>query len=184
MHTLTLMFSNSIYKSLLTTLLGALIIAVFAQVSIEMEPVPITLQTVAVMLIGYRFSPAQAFKSTTLYMLLGLAGLPVFSNFDFGPQVVFGTTGGYIFGFIPAAYFLALATQKFGDKSWLTMTALGLVATAITFVFGISWLSFLIGVQDAINFGFLPFIIPGIAKVVMLTSLLKMGSVAGKKYFA
>lgn len=163
-------------KSLLTTLLGTLLIAIFAQISIEMEPVPITLQTVAVMLIGYRCSPLQAFRSTTLYLLLGLAGLPVFSGFSFGPQIVFGTTGGYLVGFIATAYFLARATIKFGD-SWLAMTLLGLVATIITFIFGITWLSFLIGVEDAFTYGFLPFILPGVAKVVALTSLLKMSKI-------
>jgi biotin transport system substrate-specific component len=174
MQILTTIFAKNLYKSLFITSMGAAIIALLAQISIEIEPVPITLQTVAVMLIGYRFSPSQALKSTTLYLLLGLAGIPVFSNFAFGPQVIFGPTGGYILGFIPSAYFLALATRRFGDESWLVMTALGLIATAITFVFGISWLSFLIGVQNAFTVGFLPFILPGITKVVMLTSLLKM----------
>ncbi len=165
-------------KTIFTTLLGTLLIAIFAQISIDIDPVPITLQTVAVMLIGYRCSPMQAFKITTLYIALGTLGLPIFSGLSFGPQVLFGTTGGYLIGFIASACFISYAMEKLNGNSWLTMILLGLIATIITFIFGITWLGFLIGFEDAMTFGLFPFIIPGVAKVVMLTALLKMPRVA------
>lgn len=164
---------NLTLQYLLSAVFGVCIIALFAQIRIPIEPVPITLQTVAVMFIGYKFSPNQTLSATTLYILLGILGVPIFCDYSYGIEKVIGPSGGYLIGFVPSAYILASLKNRFSD-TWLNMLVIGMIASAIVFIFGISWLAYLTSIKYAIQYGFLPFIIPGIIKVIALVSLLRI----------
>lgn len=173
MQTIALSSDKTTIKYISEILLGTFLIALFAQIRIPLSPVAITLQTVAIMLIGYRLAPMQALSSVILYIALGYMGVPVFTNYTYGLGVLLGPNAGYIVGFIPAVVFLSYFRQKC-SKHWLALVGLGVAANAVVYLFGIGWLAHLTGLNKAVTYGLLPFIIPGIAKVLILVSLLKL----------
>ena len=158
-------------KGVLTVVAGALLISIMAQISIPLEPVPITLQTVAVLFIGLTYSKVRAVQSVVAYIMFGIFGAPVFQGFDSGFSTLVGASGGYILGFIAAVY--AMAKVREINKSISCMILSVILGQVIIFVLGVSWLSTFVGFEDAIKYGVLPFILPGIAKSVMLVALLK-----------
>jgi biotin transport system substrate-specific component len=154
------------------TILGCLLIVLGAQLSIPLNPVPVTLQTMAVLFIGLTMSPRNAVSATILYILAGSMGLPVFTNFASNPLYLTGPTGGYITGFVCSAWAASKFVERYGS-SVISMTVACLLGTCITFILGVSWLSTFIGTSQAISLGLLPFVIPGIMKAMFLIALLK-----------
>ena len=158
---------------LIKTLLGMLLLFVMGQIAIPLEPVPITLHTVAVMLIGMTYDKKSAVSAVVSYILIGAFGAPVFQDFTSGMSIITGATSGYLFGFIPAVYFMSSLRQKF-KPSLLRDISAGIAGTITIFICGITVLSMLIGFESAIIHGLLPFIISGMLKILMTASLLGM----------
>lgn len=152
----------------LQILIGVGLLFGASQISIPLQPVPITLQTVAVMLIGLFYSRKTAIKTVLSYLALGAVGAPVFSNFSGGLPVLLGTRGGYLIGFLLAVAAMTIARERILKETYISMICNCFVGHTIIFAAGIAWLSFLIGFNQAIQFGLLPFIIPGILKSVLL----------------
>lgn len=132
--------------------------AVFSWISIPFIPVPITLQTLAVLLTG-TIMKRYAGIPMILYLILGAVGLPIFHNGTAGLGVLLGPTGGYIMGFIPAAIVIGLAYEKVSEKLHIMGLAAG---TLVIYVFGLSWLMISVPMEliPATTVGMLPFI-PG-----------------------
>lgn len=131
---------------------------VFSWVSIPFIPVPITLQTMAVLLTG-SIMKRYAGIPMAMYLLLGAIGLPVFHNGAAGLGVLIGPTGGYLVGFVPAAILVGLCYEQESEK--IQMAGLGL-ATLVIYLFGLSWLVYSVPMNlvAAFTTGMLPFI-PG-----------------------
>jgi biotin transport system substrate-specific component len=161
---------------------GVVLLFACAQVSIPLHPVPISLQTVGVMLLALTYSKINALRSLLLYIGLGALGLPVFAGFHSGISVVLGTSGGYILGFVVCIYVMNLVKDFFKADSWVGIFINCLVGTVVIYTFGLIWLSLYVGFEKAIQVGLLPFILPGIIKATLLTTLLKgIGNVKGNK---
>lgn len=134
------------------------LIAAGSWISIPFIPVPLTLQTFFVLLSG-AVMKRWAVVPATLYLLLGVLGLPIFHNGTAGLGVLLGPTGGYIVGFIGAALVAGLAYEHASEK----VRVAGLVlATAVIYLFGVSWLALStgMGLWTAAVGGMLPFL-PG-----------------------
>lgn len=153
--------------------LGVLVLFAGSQIAIPLEPVPITLQTVAVMLIGLLYSRRAGLWAVVLYTALGGMGLPMFKGFEGGFSHLYGATAGYIFGFIVSVYVMATLREKFNLESYWGILANCMIGTLVVFVCGISWLAILIGLKDALMFGLIPFIIPGAAKAILLSGAVR-----------
>ncbi len=140
------------------TALFIALIAVFSYISIPFFPVPITLQTLAVLLAG-AVMRRYAIYPVTLYILLGVLGLPVFHNGLGGVGLLLGPTGGYLAGFIPAACIAGLCYEQKGTI--IRVTGL-IIATLIILASGMFWLIISAGMDlwAAAFVGFLPFL-PG-----------------------
>jgi hypothetical protein len=91
---------------------GVGVLTASAWISVPFFPVPITMQTLAVLLIGGLLGPRLGVAAVTSYIGIGLAGAPVFHNALAGPALLAGPTGGYLIGFIPAAFFMGLASRR------------------------------------------------------------------------
>lgn len=144
-----------------------------SQITIPLHPVPITLQTIGVVLIGLTYKPSEAFLSHAIFLGMGAVGLPMFAGFTGGLPILLGTTGGYLVGFMVAATVMAYLNQTlFVKHNWVTAMLNSMVGLAVIFAMGVAWLSSLIGFENAIKFGLIPFILPGILKNVVLVSLL------------
>ena len=163
-----------IWKELITVLGGVILLFAASQVEIPLKPVPITLQTVAVMLIGLTYSPRRALEAHLIWLGLGAIGIPVFSGFAGGIIHLAGTTAGYMVGFVVSAFFMATVKEKFALNSWLSDVFLCLMGTLIVFSLGIAWLSHLIGFEGAFVHGVLPFILPGLVKAGLLCTALQI----------
>lgn len=147
-----------------------LLLILCAQLSLRLpfSPVPITAQTFAVVMVGIVLGSRLGTAVVVAYLLQGLVGLPVFAEFGNGLRFL-GPTGGYLLGFIPAAYFAGLLWERSSKKTLLTGFGVALAAEATVFAVGLAWLAVFVGWGSAVAVGLVPFI-PG--------TLLKCAAVA------
>ena len=161
-------------------LAGATTIGFLAQVSIPMWPVPITGQTLGVILVGAMLGARRGALSLALYALAGLAGVPWFANFGGGLAYALQPSFGFIIGFIATAWVVGRLSEKRWDRStWKSMGAFA-IASAIPFIVGVPWmwanLHFLSGksldLMATLNAGLIPFIPGGIVKWALAWAIL------------
>lgn len=160
---------------------GAALTAVAAQVTVPLWPVPITGQTLAVLLVGVFLGATRGALSLTLYALLGIVGAPVFSEASSGWHVIAGPTGGYIIGFIVAAAFTGWLAQREWDRRPVRAFAAFLVGSVIPFAFGLPWLAASLGalglpndVGSVLDSGLYPFIIGGVVKAALGAGIISL----------
>jgi biotin transport system substrate-specific component len=154
---------------------GAVLTAGAAQLAVPLWPVPITGQTLAVLVVGGALGATRGALSMALYALLGIVGLPVFSAGASGAAVLGGPTGGYIVGFI----FAAALTGWLAERKWDRKILRGVVAfaagTGVTFAFGLPWLAFALqlNLQQTLEAGLYPFLIGGVVKALLAAGILR-----------
>ncbi len=153
--------------SFIYCLLGAIAISIAAQITIPLPQIPITGQSLAVLLVGCFLKSRLAVISVLLYLLLGILGIPVFADATAGFSTLQGNSGGFLYGFIAGAF----AVGKFAEVGWGKSFPLSLLAmtigTAIILSIGVAHLSYHIGFDKAIEYGLKPFIAGAIVKVVL-----------------
>jgi len=152
---------------------GVALLFACSQIEIPFKPVPITLQTMGVMLIGLTFTRRNASAAVLSYLALGALGAPVFAGFSGGIPTLLSTTGGYLMGFWFAVLAMTSLKARLPRNSIVATATNAALGTGIVFFFGLAWLSRFIGFEAAIQFGLLPFIIPGIVKIALLTLSLR-----------
>lgn len=163
------MFSTA---SMVETALFAAAICVLAPLSIPIGPVPVSLTGLVVYISLYVLGWKRATAAYVVYLLIGLAGLPVFSNFEGGIGKLAGPTGGYLAGYIFVAIVSGIFVQKW-DKSALPHIALNVagmvLGTAILYTFGTAWfcISTGTGVKAAMALCVVPFIAGDLVKMAI-----------------
>ncbi|HET6506978.1 MAG TPA: biotin transporter BioY [Baekduia sp.] len=154
---------------------GAGLTAALAQVSIPIppSPVPVTGQTLAVVLAGAALGARRGAASQLLYLLVGLF-LPVYAGGDSGAHVVWGSSGGYLFGFVLAAGLVGWAAQRGADRRPLLAALTFAGGQLAVFGIGVPWLkvSADLGWGTAVHYGFTVFVVGGIVKAVVAAGLL------------
>jgi biotin transport system substrate-specific component len=165
-----------IAKEVLLVLGGTAVTALLAQVSVPLPftPVPVTLQTLAVLLVGASLGGRRGALSEILYVLLGAAGLPFFAGGTGGTAHLLGPTGGYLVGFVAAAYLAGKAAERRLERrlgvSFLTMA----VADLAIYLFGLPWLGLYVGFGRVLLLGFVPFLAGDLVKILLASSLLPL----------
>lgn len=165
---------NPIVKKLCIVGVFTALMCILAPVSIPIEPVAITLATLMVYLIGACFSWKIAPWIIALYIALGSFGLPIFSKFQGGFQVVLGPTGGFIWGYLLGVIAESLLITLLKNKRWIYPVAM-LLATVLIYAFGLTW--FMIYMGGKYEFGHammvcvVPFL-PGDAAKIVLASII------------
>lgn len=167
-------------RTILLAIIGSMIVAISAQVSVPMMPVPMTLQTLAVLAVGAAYGARLGAVTLALYTLEGAAGLPVFANFQAGLFLPTGeiiATGGFIIGFIVAAALVGHLVEKGWGANIVKLCGAMLLGAVIIYVPGLIWLvGWLIvmkgmvitsAVPVAFSSGVLPFIIGDIVKAIL-----------------
>jgi biotin transport system substrate-specific component len=154
---------------------GAVLTAGAAQLAVPLWPVPITGQTLAVLVVGSTLGATRGALSMVLYAMLGLVGLPVFSDGASGASVLAGPTGGYIVGFIFAAALTGWLAERKWDRRILRGVLAFAAGTVVTFAFGLPWLSFALqaNLQQTLEWGLYPFIVGGIVKALLAAGILR-----------
>ena len=165
---------SSIVKTFLIIILGSLALTISAKIKIPFYPVPMTMQTFVVMLLGLAFGYKIGLATVGLYLLEGIAGLPVFSNSpEKGVGLVYftGPTMGYLIGFLSAT--LIAGTISFNDNLIKIISKL-LLSVSTIYILGIMWLGTLIGWDKPIlEFGVYPFLLAEVFKLTLLVIISK-----------
>ena len=165
---------SSIVKTFLIVILGSLALTISAKIKIPFYPVPMTMQTFVVMFLGLAFGYKIGLATISLYLLEGIAGLPVFSNSpEKGIGLVYftGPTMGYLIGFLSATVIAGMISSK--DNLIKTILKL-LVSVSTIYILGVLWLGTLIGWDKPIlEFGVYPFLLAELFKLALLVIISK-----------
>ena len=162
---------NIVKKNILSEVLqiftGIAILAICSQITINIKPVNITLQTLWVIALPFIYRGNQSLAVISGYLILGALGLPVFANLNSGFMYFVGPSGGYYLGFLASVTAMNLL------KDHINIFFTCLLGQTMIYIFGISWLSQFVGFYKAIDVGFMPFIIPGLIKTTLLIAILR-----------
>lgn len=151
----------------------AALTAIMAQISIPLKPVPITFQIFAVFLSAFILGSKCATFSQIVYVLLGAIGLPVFSKFSGGTQIILGPTGGYIIAFPIVAFVVGKLVEKKAEPSKIYLISVALLGLILCYSLGAAQLGFILklSVQKSLSLGVLPFIPLDIVKLIIASVL-------------
>ena len=150
-------------------ILGTVLLAISAKIQVPFWPVPMTMQTFVVLIIGMAYGSRLGACTGALYLIEGLVGLPVFAK-GAGFAYITGPTGGYIIGFIVAMYVVGLLAERRWDRSVLQIIGAMLIGEIIIFALGGFWLATIIGLSKAIAGGLTPFLLAEIFKIALAAS--------------
>lgn len=149
---------------------GSLLLVASAKTKVVLGPVDMSLQTLAVLGIGAAFGLRLGLATVMLYMAQGAMGYPVFQSTPekgIGIAYMLGSTGGYLAGFVAMVAIVGWAVDRGWGRSIVKMLGAMLVAEVVMMAMGFSWLSLLIGADEAWQFGVVPFIVPDLIKVAL-----------------
>ncbi|WP_141338011.1 biotin transporter BioY [Ornithinimicrobium kibberense] len=156
---------------------GAAVVGVLAQLTVPMWPVPITGQTLAVMLVGAALGMRRGAAALTTYLVMGLAGVPWFAEGRGGPAMVLSPTFGYLVGFVLAAAVAGWCAERAWDRRPLLAMVGFCAATVAPFLVGVPYLAGVLGLSDLSTvaaYGITPFILPGLIKAGMAAAALPL----------
>jgi biotin transport system substrate-specific component len=160
--------TSSLASQALLAIVGSMIVAVAAHISVLQLPVPITLQTMAVLAIGATFGARLGAATLALYAVEGAAGLPVFSPLADGYPGLMGPTGGYIIGFIFASGLVGYLVERGWGRSVGKLFLACVAGAVLIYVPGLLWLGSFIGAADAVAFGLYPFVWVDLVKAALV----------------
>ena len=166
---------SKIIKYVFLALLGSIILAVSSKIKIPFYPVPMTMQTLAVLVIGILFGWKLGIATIILYLFEGIIGLPVFAGTpEKGIGLIYftGPTMGYLIGFIPAVFFSGLLRVDFKYNLFVRFIlnfALYSFSVSFIYIFGLIWLNNFVQADQLLAFGALPFLPAEILKISILS---------------
>jgi biotin transport system substrate-specific component len=165
---------------------GVLGLAALAQIAIPVpgSPVPVTGQTLGVLILGTTYGSTLGVTTFAMYILAGIAGAPVFANSGHGLERIVGATGGYLIGMLVATFVLGQLARFRLDQKFATALPSMLIGTVITFSFGLVWLYQYTGQSWSwtVNAGLTPFILGEVLKIAIAgTSLPAIWRVVNRK---
>jgi len=164
---------SKIFKNILLALVGTILLAVSSKIKIPFYPVPMTMQTLVVLVLGIAFGWKLGVFTILLYLFEGLIGLPVFSGSpEKGVGIIYftGPTMGYLIGFLFAGF---LAGYFDYNKNFILNFLKLLISVSIIYILGLLWLGILIGWDKPIfELGAKPFLLAELFKILLITILL------------
>ena len=162
---------NQNVTNILLILFGTLLLTISAKVQVPFWPVPMTMQTFAVFIIGMTYGSKLAFFTLLLYLFEGAIGLPVFAKGG-GLLYLTGPTAGYLYGMTIAAGVIGfLAERNFNDSYFKSLISL-LIATLIIFIVGVGYLGSVIGYDKALAGGLYPFLPSELFKISLAVAII------------
>jgi biotin transport system substrate-specific component len=168
--------ARGILYDVIIVICGSLLVGISARLKVYLpfSPVPVTGQTFAVLMIAPLLGSRRGALVMLAYLSEGILGLPVFAG-GVGPATLLGPTGGYLVGFVAAAYLVGRLAEMGWDRRVTTTIAAMLIGDAVLLTFGFIWLAILINVKTAFVTGFLFFIPGDLLKIALAAVLLPAG---------
>ncbi len=165
--------SNATGNIFVKLVLAYALLTIASKVSIQIGPVPLTMQTCAVGLIGALLGARMGFSAVGIWVMTGFLGVPVFATPLFGWSAILGPTAGYLFAFPFIAAMAGFLAQRGWSGKNLIRSFLNQYAANLSIVLlGALWLSFTTGLEQALAAGFVPFVVPAILKALLATGVL------------
>lgn len=164
--------TNSAARWILLIIGGSIFVAASAQIQVPMWPVPTTMQTFAVLLIGAAYGSRLGAATMVAYLAEGAVGLPVFAGFSGGIGVLQGPTAGYIAGFILAAGATGWLAERRWDRNLGTTALSMLIGNVLIYVPGLIVLAGFVGADKVFEFGLTPFLAGDALKLALAAVLL------------
>lgn len=154
-------------RTVVLVTVGTALLALSAQLRIPFYPVPFTMQTFVVLVLGLTLGPRLAGGTVAAYLAVGSAGAPVFAGLAGGAAVLSGATAGYLWGMLAAAVAMGFLAERGWDRSRGRTLGAMLIGTAIIFAAGLGWLANLFGLEAAVSTGLVPFLASEAAKIAL-----------------
>jgi biotin transport system substrate-specific component len=152
-------------------LAGVALLILGSRISVPLpgNPVPLTLQTLAVLIVGGSLGLRRGALSVGLFVALGVVGLPVFAESRSGLQVILGATGGYLVGFIAAALLVGRLAELGWDRHIGGSVGMNLLGSVTIYLVGVPWLAVALGVSPgkAVELGLVPFLLGDVVKLLV-----------------
>jgi len=166
-----------IAKDVILVLSFSLLTALFAQASFWIGLVPITGQTLAVLLAGLLLGSVRGALSQIVYLLVGLTGIPFWfaAGGALGAARLIGPTGGYLIGFVFVAFLVGKLAERGWDKKIKTAILAMFIGNIVIYIFGLSWLANFIPLKGLLIVGLYPFILGDALKILLAGLVLPMG---------
>ena len=162
---------NSNLINILLALFGTFLLAISSKVQVPFWPVPMTMQTFVIFLIGMTYGVRLSFATVALYLFEGAAGLPVFASGG-GIAYLIGPTAGYLYGMLFASVAISYLANLGFSKTYIKATLSLVAGSIIIFSIGIIYLGSIIGYEKAIAAGLFPFIPSELFKIALAVSLI------------
>ena len=162
--------SPSLVRACVIAFLGTLLLTASAKIQVPFWPVPMTMQTFAVLLLGAALGPRLGTATVLLYLAEGAAGLPVFAGTPekgLGLAYMAGPTGGFLAGFVPGAFIVGWLAERGWDRSVPRLFLAMLLGHTAIFACGVLWLSQLVGFDKAWAGGVAPFYVATLFKTAL-----------------
>jgi biotin transport system substrate-specific component len=172
-------------RALLLALLGSALLTISAKIEVPFYPVPMTMQTLVVLLLGMAYGARLGTATVLLYLAEGAAGLPVFAGTPergIGIPYMLGPTGGYLVGFVLSAAITGWLTER--RRDWLALVLAVTAGSIVVFIPGVLWLAHLIGFEQAIANGLMPFLWATLVKGAIAIALGMAGAALIQKRLA
>jgi biotin transport system substrate-specific component len=157
-------------------MVGSILLTVSAKVQVPLPFVPMTMQTLVVLLIGATYGWRLGTATVALYLLQGVLGMPVFANTPpmiAGPAYFAGPTGGFLIGFVAAAFVMGIMAERGWDRTLVRVAVMMTLGHAVILLAGFGWLSVLLPVAKAWSVGIVPFIAATIVKTALAVALMQ-----------
>ena len=168
---------NTLVRNVLLAVAGSIALWVSAKVQIPFIPVPMTLQTLAVLIIGMAYGWRLGAATVALYLAQGAVGLPVFAGTPekgVGLAYMVGPTGGFLLGFLLAAVAVGYLAERGWDRNILTTAGAMLIGNALIYMPGLLWLAKAFGMSKVIEWGIEPFILGDLFKLILAALFMPM----------
>ena len=159
--------ANRLLRASLLALAGSALLALSSKINVPLWPVPITMQTFALLAIAAAYGPRLAVATVLLFLAEGAVGIPVFAGANAGPAVLLGPTGGYLVGWIAAAWIIGWLAERGWDRRFETTASAMLAGNAAIYAFGLPWLARFIPANELLAAGLYPFLIGDGAKLLL-----------------
>jgi biotin transport system substrate-specific component len=169
----TVLLGNSLMTNALVVLLASAVLAAISQIAVPWQPVPLTFQSAMVVLLGLTLGARRAAMAVALYLLEGALGMPVFAEWHAGIAVFSMPSGGYLMGFLPAAFLTGWMMERGMARSFMRIFATALLGAMIIFLFGTWHLAASFGWKNAIAWGVMPFVIVEPVKLLIASYCVK-----------
>lgn len=162
-------------RAVILAVLGSALMVAASKIYVPFYPVPLSMQTFAVLVIGMSYGWRLGGSTIALYLAVGAAGVPVFAGPAGGPAVLFGSTGGYLFGFLLAAAACGWLAERGWDRRIVGTVGAMFIGNVIIYVPGLLWLGAVVGWdKPVLEWGLTPFIFGDLTKLALAAAVMPL----------